>query len=76
MEKQWEVVQIDKEKIVLRSPGGQQIELTEMENTHISVAMKGTTIEPMHEVKFDDAVWESLDRLSAQTPESDSDEDI
>jgi hypothetical protein len=33
-------------------------------------------IRPMHEVKFSDALWDKLDRLSAQNPESSSDDEV
>lgn len=74
MEKQWQVVENDKEKVVLVSPNGVRIKLTEMENGHIAATIEG--IEPMHEVKFGDKVWDALDRLSEKTPEHDSDEDM
>lgn len=40
-EAKWKVVENDKEKVVLVSPGGQRIELTEAENGHILAAVKG-----------------------------------
>jgi len=32
-------------------------------------------VQPMHEVKFTDKLWAKLDQLSAQNPESASDDD-
>ena len=73
MEQKWEVIEIGKEKIVLSSPSGQRVELAETKDRRISAVVSGIT--PMHEVQFSDELWKKLDQLSAQTPESYSDED-
>lgn len=67
MEEKWEVVEINKEKIVLSSPSGQRVELAETKDHRISARVSG--IMPMPEVKFSDELWSKLDKLSEQNPE-------
>jgi hypothetical protein len=40
-EERWEVVEIDKEKVVLLSPSGQRVELTERPDGRILAITKG-----------------------------------
>lgn len=50
---------------------GQEQVVPETKGTGINI----TLFTPMHEVKFTSALWEKLDKLSAQTPDPVVDED-